>query len=299
MGIVEQRLKQRQQQARAIASKGEGEVYRIGDRIPQTGSHELIYPDGSIDPNAIKLYGAKHEIGDQVLAQRRSDSAWLLSEAGARSVRAKPAASRFGDQRGYLQGRRFNLEEPQPKGTVLLVVLDFRESFTDGAPFVDFESNCRILGLPEAVISNSYGDRLVYPSAPIEPWLVTRSGGANYQIHFLYLDRLRQNVGGSYQVAIEAHWIINPDYYNNEYNRHFKKCFLALYLIQTQDLDPNNLMSFGQDGYYPPEDLAVIKTATFPLNIQQEYPADFGPNDFPRGQQVGTVTISNSNFTFS
>jgi hypothetical protein len=52
--------------------------FRIGDRDPQTGLYEVIYPDGSQTLNGMKIFNAAHQVGDVVRATRRSDGMLLL-----------------------------------------------------------------------------------------------------------------------------------------------------------------------------------------------------------------------------
>lgn len=119
MDIQGIRLQQRQQQQQAIEQRNPG-TYRIGDRDPATGRTELIYPDGSRDGSGLKLYGAAHQSGDRVLAQRRSDGAWLMSEASP--VPARPFVSVFKDDRGYLDGRIFDSPGQDVKTSTLLLI---------------------------------------------------------------------------------------------------------------------------------------------------------------------------------
>ena len=92
--IDDLRARQQQQQQQAIDRLRSGSpAYRIGDRDPVTGKHGLIHPDGSVTGGAEKIYSAAHQYGDRVLANRRTDGTWLLSEAGARQGRKVASAS--------------------------------------------------------------------------------------------------------------------------------------------------------------------------------------------------------------
>lgn len=117
MSIQEVRLQQRQQQQQAIGNRNSG-TYRIGDRRDSTGRTEMIYPDGSRDPNGLKLFAADHQSGDRVLTQRRSDGLWLMSEANPKPEGEQ--SSVFGDRRGYLDGRVFEIPEEDGGDRLLL-----------------------------------------------------------------------------------------------------------------------------------------------------------------------------------
>lgn len=94
--------------------------FRIGDRDPETGLYNVIWPDGSSTRNGIKIFNAAYEPGDIVAATRRSDGLFALD-----SVKAidPPSLPTFGEgsailtkasirnERGYLQGQVFNNEE--------------------------------------------------------------------------------------------------------------------------------------------------------------------------------------------
>jgi hypothetical protein len=86
--IERRRLQQQQAQQQQVARNPKG-VFRIGDRDPVRGGHELIHPDGSKDPTAIKAYGAAHKPGDPVLAQQRTDGRWVMTEAAGRRQRKR------------------------------------------------------------------------------------------------------------------------------------------------------------------------------------------------------------------
>jgi hypothetical protein len=80
MNVDQEREYQRQIQQRQIDQKAPNQ-YRIGDRDPDQGTYQLIYPDDSVDPRGLKLYAAESAPGDPVLAQQRADGFWALSEA--------------------------------------------------------------------------------------------------------------------------------------------------------------------------------------------------------------------------
>jgi hypothetical protein len=86
--IERRRLQQQQAQQQQVARNPKG-VFRIGDRDPVRGTHELIHPDGSKDPTAVKAYGAAHKPGDPVLAQQRTDGRWVMSEEAGRRRRRR------------------------------------------------------------------------------------------------------------------------------------------------------------------------------------------------------------------
>lgn len=96
---------------------------RIGNRDPQTGLYEVIYPDGSSTLNGMKIFNAAHQVGDVVRATRRSDGIMMLDGVKAFEV---PTADKsigvkeFGKQpNGYLQGQVFNGDdEKKPKSCI-------------------------------------------------------------------------------------------------------------------------------------------------------------------------------------
>lgn len=286
MSIDQARSRQRQQQLRAIAPQSEA-VYRIGDRIPETGSHQVIYPDGSIDLNGIKLYGAKHESGDRVLAQQRSDGAFLLSEANPQP--AKPTAvSRFGDQRGYLQGRRFNLEEPQPLLARLVIVFDYRAAVIPVTSRL--ETQAKILELPEG--SEIYTGTSIlldrWPRPPEQPWIVAESEPSSESLHRIIvdLDLLKKNIGRQYQIRLTAYWKDPED------RRDFliKACKLGVYLIDRVEQEDSNSPAFGV-----PAGATIRQQQELDLDIQLELPAWI---TFPLiGENVATIEMSGNSFT--
>lgn len=84
--LKQRQLQQLNQQQRALSQEPEL-VYRIGDRDPVTGKYTMIFPDGSKAVGAEKLYSAESQPGDRVLAQKRTDGVWLLSEASPNARR--------------------------------------------------------------------------------------------------------------------------------------------------------------------------------------------------------------------
>lgn len=52
--------------------------FRIGDRDPVTGLYDVIYPDGGVTRNGMKVFNAEHQFGDVVLATERSDGLMIL-----------------------------------------------------------------------------------------------------------------------------------------------------------------------------------------------------------------------------
>jgi hypothetical protein len=121
----------------AVAISGMGGVgmqFRIGDRDPETGLYNVIWPDGSSTLNGIKIYNAAHETGDVVLATQRSDGMMILDSAKAVDIdsltnsaiglgampqssstqgsigSANSVQSPIGNYKGYLGGQLFNDE---------------------------------------------------------------------------------------------------------------------------------------------------------------------------------------------
>lgn len=91
--------------------------YRIGDRDPETGLYYVIHPDGSQLLNGIKIFNAAHEIGDPILATRRSDGMMILDSAKAVDSPLPSSDLRVGEfgakPIGYLQGQVFNNEDEE------------------------------------------------------------------------------------------------------------------------------------------------------------------------------------------
>ncbi len=88
--------------------------FRIGDRDPATGLYYVIWPDGSKLLNGMKIFNAAHQVGDVVLATRRSDGMMILDSAKAvdTSPDANLTIESFGDRPiGYLNGQIFNNED--------------------------------------------------------------------------------------------------------------------------------------------------------------------------------------------
>lgn len=91
---------------------------RIGERDSATGLYYVIYPDGSKLLNGMKIFNAAHQLGDVVLATRRSDGMMILegvkvsgSSDGGRIDR-DVGVEEFGSKPiGYLNGQVFNNEE--------------------------------------------------------------------------------------------------------------------------------------------------------------------------------------------
>jgi hypothetical protein len=90
---------------------------RIGDRDSTTGLYQVIWPDGSSTLNGIKIFNATHEVGDPVLAARRSDGMMILDSVKAVDVAATEiGVEKFGEQPiGYLRGQVFNIDEDEVK----------------------------------------------------------------------------------------------------------------------------------------------------------------------------------------
>jgi hypothetical protein len=87
------RLRSQQQQAQQrLTPKPPTTGFRIGDRDPIRGTHQLIYPDGSKDPTGIKAYNAAHQPGDPVLAQQRTDGRWVMNDAVGRRTKRRSSA---------------------------------------------------------------------------------------------------------------------------------------------------------------------------------------------------------------
>jgi hypothetical protein len=86
-----ERYIQQQRQRKAIelqhASKG---VTRIGERIAETDRYEVLFPDGSKNPNGIKVFSAEHTIGDVVLPYPRPDGTIALDSNKGMSLARLP-----------------------------------------------------------------------------------------------------------------------------------------------------------------------------------------------------------------
>jgi hypothetical protein len=92
---------------------------RIGERDPRTGLYAVIWPDGSTTLNGQKVFNSAHEVGDLVLATRRSDGMMILDAAkasdgsdGSNSIDREIGVKEFGSKPiGYLNGQVFNNED--------------------------------------------------------------------------------------------------------------------------------------------------------------------------------------------
>jgi hypothetical protein len=90
--------------------------FRIGERDPRTGLYAVIWPDGSTTLNGQKVFNSAHEVGDLVLATRRSDGMMILDAAKAfdgsnGEIDREIGVKEFGNKPvGYLNGQVFNNE---------------------------------------------------------------------------------------------------------------------------------------------------------------------------------------------
>lgn len=106
-----QRLKQFNDQAKAIEERGKTKVTRVGDRDDEYGFQEVIEPDGSLRRDGVKTYNAQIPSGTPVLATERSDGLTALSSLKADEI---PRQSPLAAPRTYLKGRVFGYPTPRP-----------------------------------------------------------------------------------------------------------------------------------------------------------------------------------------
>jgi hypothetical protein len=93
--------------------------FRIGDRDPVSGLYDVIYPDGSVTRNGLKIFNSVHQFGDVVLATQRSDGMLILD--GVKTEMLTPKADFYDTFTsseggvGYLNGQVFNEEDELTK----------------------------------------------------------------------------------------------------------------------------------------------------------------------------------------
>jgi hypothetical protein len=92
--------------------------FRIGERDPVTGLYGVIWPDGGVTLNGLKVFNSEHRVGDVVQATERSDGMIILDglKAETSSLTSATLSERgsFSDRskrRGYLDGQVFNDED--------------------------------------------------------------------------------------------------------------------------------------------------------------------------------------------
>jgi hypothetical protein len=214
MDIQGIRLQQRQQQQQAIEQRNPG-TYRIGDRDPVTGRTELMYPDGSRDQNGLKLYAAKHETGDRVLAQQRSDGAWLMSEANPAPNTRSPV-SIFNDDRGYLEGRIFDSPGQDVKTSTLLLIQYLWPVATSGTDTL--WTRTRLLwGDNEEIRVANPTEGIAGIGASQEPAMRLNNqfeGGAYpvyQQVVLVDLQVLRNEAIRDFEIEMECYWVGFPN----------------------------------------------------------------------------------------
>jgi hypothetical protein len=96
--------------------------FRIGERDGQTGLYQVIWPDGSLTLNGMKIFNSEHRVGDVVQATRRSDGMMILDgPKGGRSVSVAELTGGRG-RAGYLNGQVFN-DEVNEEASIELVPL--------------------------------------------------------------------------------------------------------------------------------------------------------------------------------
>jgi hypothetical protein len=85
--------------------------FRIGDRDSATGLYDVIWPDGGVTRNGIKIFNSEHRFGDVVLATERSDGMMILD--GVKAVEVFTSSldlSPILKADSYLNGQIFNSE---------------------------------------------------------------------------------------------------------------------------------------------------------------------------------------------
>lgn len=111
---------------------------RIGDRNPVTGLYDVIWPDGGVTQNGVKIFNSEHQFGDVVLATQRSDGMMILDGVKATlTVATELGILKFGEQPvGYLNGQVWNEEEEILGTYVKIEVVVFRSPYvvTTGEP---------------------------------------------------------------------------------------------------------------------------------------------------------------------
>ena len=100
-----QRLKQFNDQAKAIESRGQTKVTRVGDRDNEYGFQELIEPDGSRRRAGVKTYNAEIPSGTPVLATDRSDGLTAVS-----SLKATPSSKLVPKIFGYPEPKKQTID---------------------------------------------------------------------------------------------------------------------------------------------------------------------------------------------
>lgn len=86
--------------------------FRIGERDPVTGLYGVIWPDGGVTLNGLKVFNSEHRVGDVVQATERSDGMIILDGLKAAAVTSAAVTSAsLSDRRGYLNGQVFNNED--------------------------------------------------------------------------------------------------------------------------------------------------------------------------------------------
>jgi hypothetical protein len=86
--------------------------FRIGERDSATGLYQVIWPDGGVTLNGMKIFNAEHRVGDVVQATRRSDGMMILD--GPKAVDEPVGlfgAVPGGKPDGYLRGQIWNDED--------------------------------------------------------------------------------------------------------------------------------------------------------------------------------------------
>lgn len=100
-----ERLKQFNDQAKAIEERGKTKVMRVGDRDTEYGFQELIEPDGSRRRDGVKTYNANIPSGTPVLATDRSDGLTALS-----SLKATPSSKLVPKIFGYPEPKKQTID---------------------------------------------------------------------------------------------------------------------------------------------------------------------------------------------
>ena len=100
-----ERLKQFNDQAKAIEERGKTKVTRVGDRDGEYGFQEVIEPDGARRRTGIKTYNAEIPIGTPVLATERSDGRTALS-----SLKATPSSKLVPKIFGYPEPKKKTID---------------------------------------------------------------------------------------------------------------------------------------------------------------------------------------------
>ena len=108
--------------------------FRIGGRDGETGLYDVIWADGGVTRNGVKIFNSEHQFGDVVLGTERSDGMIILDSAKA-STNLLPipdgafSTASAGSGRGYLNGQIWN-EEEEVLGTYLKIeVVVFRSPY--------------------------------------------------------------------------------------------------------------------------------------------------------------------------